>query len=564
MLQIVTQTGPVGAALSGWRRISLENLVFREAVDLADSISQAAVTFKNCKFVSPEVSLDLARGTARNLRFLSCQFVGTARLDALVLTSDLLFEDCFFGSELVLNGAQVAGRVHLSECHIWRDLAMDGIHVVGPIALDGVYASTILARHLFAEAPLSVRRSVFGWGHAVRDSSNTTPVGMLFDLARVESTLFLGPGLQVSGAAVISGLRCNGSVLIDGLSCSHGLRGQRAKVDGAISIQNSHVAAGLELAASQCERIEVRDTDIGAEPGAGMRALTGDGLEIATDLRLGPGLRAAGEVRLLGSSVGGQLHLVGHVGESAYVNAESVSVADATFLDVIDPKSQYHFARADLGTVTVDFANLPQICLTRATYVAITNDAGDVLPAALAMRLLASNFGSFSTSPYRYMAAQMRAHGDPAGARVLAIGGEDALRARASRLRRYLGWIPKYVSGYGYDPVRALWTLIGLVIASSIVFGALYNGEVFWMPVWSVDSNEQFGSTTDRGLFNPVAFAFAALLPGSEWLTSWQPVSVLAEVVTLAVRLAGWIVATILIAGITTRLVRSDIDGRAP
>jgi hypothetical protein len=165
-----------------------------------------------------------------------------------------------------------------------------------------------------------------------------------------------------------------------------------------------------------------------------------------------------------------------------------------------------------------------------------------VLPASRRLAWLQRAGDSHHPQPYEHLAEHYRQLGQDDDARAVLLA-RQRLRRRSLRLpARLWGYLEDATVGYGYRPGRALVWLLALTAVVAVVF--------LITPPRPIQPNHPG--------FQPAAYALDLILPildlGQE--KAFVPVGA-TQWIAWTSALAGWLLATTVIAGITRRLVRS-------
>jgi len=557
--QIMTLSGPVGAALGDWRRIRLAGLSVVGCLDLVDQTCSVAVEFQACSFDDSSRSVDFSKSRVREMSFWGCEFTGPATFEAVEVASDLTFLECWFQEGAFLLRARVEGDLKFRRCMAHSSdapiaLTVDASIIGGLFEVSETRAQGLAARH--------TRFDTKAW---VIDSSFGGDQPLSFEMSRFANDLQLGPRLTVEGCIRIPGIDAGYTVILAGVTA--GLPGalsvfaQRARIGGGLSVTNSVFHGPIEIAGSTVERLEISNTTV-TTPVTAVAAIAADGIHCGEDIRIGPAARVNGEFRILSSTVGGQLIFVEPVEanrQRLWINAQDIRVGSTVFLEEMHARSQISLAASDLGGVVLDPGNPPKVDLAGAKFAFVNDIDGRALSGQQAVAVIRNSFSHFSIAPYRQFAKWLGAEGDDAGVRLVSIAGErDALKKK-SWWRKILGSVFGATVGFGYDPIRAVYWLIGVILIATAGFAILYDGTLFGIVIVAAHFPDGFrnmdaGSTV---LFNPLTYAASAVLPaGGDILTSWRPATTAAELATLGFRAFGWILATAVLAGVAARVRR--------
>jgi hypothetical protein len=559
--QIVSRTGPIGSVIPPWKRILIEGISVLETLDMTDVGIEIGVTFSQCSFLNPDESVNLTRTRFGRLMIVDCHFVGRFIADNIAVETDFLLVRCWIQSTLRVHQGAVKGNTVLDGVRVERSdqnaVILDGSSFSGFMTVIGCSVwGGLVARHATLASAVDIRQSVMG------DASNEPALNL--DMSNALSNVTVGPQFIARGAVRMAAAFVGGTLTFQGVdiraSGADSMVLDRLRAAGGLTLHGASKLSGhLRLGGASMERLEIKDIEIvvaGPEP----VSLTADGLTIVHDIRIGPGFATRGEMRFLGTKAGGQFLFFEPdpaMRKPLLINAEGMALGGGMFIEEIHPRSQLMLANARLDAITLNTSHPPRMELLRAEYGYIGDDEGAVITPAQAEQLLSAPLVKFSIAPYRAMAVLYSSLGRDADASRINISGERRAWELRRPLARVWGLILRGTVGYGYTPLSALYWLGALLLLGTTVFGAMYNGELFWIPVWTVISADQFADGQDGGLFNPLTYAVAALVPGgNEWLTGWTPVSTAAEMVTLGGRVLGWTLATAVVAGVARRLTR--------
>ena len=418
------------------------------------------------------------------------------------LTADRLTVD----GSLLLDSAKVTGEVRLL-----------GAHVGGQFACAGATLSNSGGRALNADR-LTVDGSLFLDGAKVTGEVRLlgAHVGGQFACA--------GATLSNSGGRALNadGLTVDGSLLLDG-----------AKVTGEVRLLGAHVGGQLACAGATLSN-------------SGGEALTADRLTVDGSLFLDSAV-VTGEVRLLGAHVGGQLACVGatlsNPGGRA-LDLERALVAGPVYMRPARFDGSIDLTAARVGGWYDDRRTWPAaLKLEGFVYEAIGPPA--VTPKQR-LGWLRRHQDGYLPQPYEQLASVYRQAGNDQAARTVVIAKQQARRAHARRWwvrapSRAWSFILRWTIGYGYRPALALPYLAGLFVIGWVVFGHAYPTEL--RPAKS--GPEQPG-------FNPARYTLDLLLPVANLhqRDAFVPHGYAAWW-AFGLTLAGWLLAAIVVAGLT-------------
>jgi hypothetical protein len=492
------------------------------------------VSFEDCVF-EEEVCLDEAIVPA--LRLVGCEL---PRLSArnLQARGDLVVEHAT-AHQVVVEGAQVGGRLRLSATRlsgdpslnaagvrVGRDLIADGCAALGPVYLTGARI----------DGTIEFRGATFdGLGGAALDA-NAIRVGgdVRFYGGCVAHGVVWLTGADIEGRLWLSGARlcsAEGSALVaeslhvgQAMFCNEGFR-----AGGEVRLVGARIGGPLSL----------EDAELVHPDGWALNAW---GIEIAMGLWCG-GLVADGDIRLANARVRGPLTLE-WAKRIASLDLERANVDELTLPLWPRPTGVVTLRGARAGQFNDFWSAHPdhryKVVLRDFAYDSLEGPSSDV---SSRLDWLAHAVDGFSPGAYDRLATVLRAAGREEDAREVSIARECARRATLHRARRPASRFLAATVGYGYRPWRAFGWLATVVVAGWCLFGLVWR-----------DNVEPAGRAPD---FHPLLFSLDAVLPvvqlgqdarfsvmgAAQW---WYAFSVL----------AGWVLATVLVAALTARLVR--------
>jgi hypothetical protein len=460
-----------------------------------------------------------------------------------------------------LNGFRVQGELRLLGAHISGQLALDGAHLVNPdrTVLDVQHArigGAMYCRHAF----------------------------------RAEG------GLRLLGVRVAGQLELNNAQLInpgsDALCADHaqieeGMDCDGLQVTGGLSLMGARIGGQFNLSGAQL-------TNTGGE------ALTADGAHIDADLFCRDGFRAEGEVRILGAYIGGQLDFTGETriinSAGDALNAERAQIVQdvlcgenfAAFGLVclagiqVGGMLDLHGVRVktpgqvalDLRRAHVAYATLPTVFvpdglidLTNARVTHLSDDWPRMPYAAridgldyetlspldqdVIARLtwLASADGRFLPQPYEHLAAVLRRGGRDNDARLVAIAKERERRSEFGIAGRVASRFLDATVAFGYKPGRGVLLLGLLAFVGWPIFASAYASHNFV----AVHQNAQLVPH-----FHAWLYSLDSVLPVVDLgeRNYWAPEGLALYWKTFSI-IAGWVLVTVIIGTVTTRLIRN-------
>lgn len=366
---------------------------------------------------------------------------------------------------------------------------------------------------------------------------------------------------ELDSAITLDNLVAKSDILLSRLTLSSRLCIQSARVNGWLSIQDSVIETdsptAISIQSSNCEN------------GLLVRGIS---TEAGLDLS---------RVHLRGTS---EIVVTPKDGEVSSATSVDIVAGHIDWL-IIETRDGSRVAlvaaRARIGRL--ELASPENIVLVSAVGWSIESVFGDLLQdKKAAIHLLnsipyARQSSSFTAQPWMAMASTMESVGEPNRARMI--------RFRAA-LHGMLAapWYSKYTSrlahglliGFGYYPlIAALWiaaaffVTLALVSANSTVFFPtdlrvvdLVTSSGFtrsWLSAPGADHSVDQAMALAYPPFNPVLYAVDIAIPAANTgqSSAWRPVSSSPLVWTLTgIRAASWILAALLIAGVTGLLKR--------
>ncbi|WOX09186.1 hypothetical protein [Streptomyces sp. N50] len=345
-----------------------------------------------------------------------------------------------------------------------------------------------------------------------------------------------GGGISLFGATIGGQWWFNGATVRN--HAGWAVSAPSVRVGGGIYANGMSAHGGINLfAATVGESIELSGCTLTSH---GDHALRAPGVRVEADLNLDVGATITSGISLPRAEIKGTLQL-----------SDSTFAADASTIDL---------QHAVVGVLDMMSTNTrPLACDLRAATIGRIHDSPTAWPPRIeldgltyqglrpllpATQRLAWLDRSAECSPHAYerLATYYRQLGHDDDARTVQLARHRKRRNSARLPDRFWGYFEDLTVGYGYRPSRALVWLFALTTLVAIVFAAVPPQPV----------------RTDGPAFQPVAFALDVILPildlGQERAfapsgnTAW---------VAWAGAIAGWLLATTVIAGVTRRLSRS-------
>lgn len=270
-----------------------------------------------------------------------------------------------------------------------------------------------------------------------------------------------------------------------------------------------HPQVGLDLYDTAiCSTLDLPGATLDSPDGLALRAR---GLSVAFDAQLSDELTVTGGLDFSGAALGGALDLSG-----AHLVAAAVMMTNST-----------------VGTLRGHPAEAPASWdLTGFAYAALD----PYRPATVALRWIGSTKRSYHPQPYEQLAKYYRSLGHDDQARSVQLV-KQRRRRRGLRLpARVWGHVQDVALGYGYRPGRALLWLVAMVTAMATYFAV----------------HPPHAASASAPRFQPVIYAVDILIPvlNLGLKNAYVPTGA-GQWIAWAGVLAGWILATTVIAAIT-------------
>jgi len=472
----------------------------------------------------------------------------------LQVSLDMHCQDLQSSGEVRLAGAQIAGALWLSGAELENAhgpaLGGDGLRIEG--GMFGRPRFVACGEVRLVGAHIGTALSLDG-----AQLINPTGSALSADRLQVDGAMFCQAGFASLGEISLAGAHIFGQFSLDGARLSNpgrlALVCDRLEVDasvfcregfrarGEVRLRNAHVAGTLSFGDARLANIRGP-------------ALNGDGLHVDGAL-LCRGMRARGQIRLVGGRVGTDLafadaELGAPDNDEPLLELSGVETA-ALWLPTSQSSGVIDLTGARVGTLsdpvwpsTAKTKRRPyRPRLTGFTYESLAPGTDD-----LAARLdwIKHAEGGFSPHAYDQLEAALRRAGREKDAREVAIAKR---RRRRKKLPRHAAAWDTFVDvtvGYGYRTWRSAYALLGVIVVGWLVFA-------------SASWDHLRATKPDRELpdFEPWLYSLDSVLPvlnlGQE--AAWTPTGAAQNWYVFSV-VAGWILATAMIAAVTAGLAR--------
>ncbi|WP_157851623.1 hypothetical protein [Streptomyces monomycini] len=401
-------------------------------------------------------------------------------------------------------GFTAHGGVNVYGASVGAGFDLDGARLVNSRGF------ALRAPNLVVASDLTCRNAVFMGGVNVFGAE----VGGQFWLNATRLTNTDGWALNAPNVKVGGGLYSRGGMV----------------AEGGVNLYGARIGAGVEL---QGGRLVNRRS----------AALRAPHMTVAGDLTCGDGFSAVGGVELSGCRVEGRLSFRGADLSDAEPGALTCTDAQvrAFFLDRLrSAPGVVSLSGTTVEVIHDDGGFQPEhLDLDRARYVVLT----PYRPARERITWIRRGRTGYQPWCYEQLAAYYRRIGHDEDARTVLLAKQRHRRETLRLPAKLWGHLQDVTVGYGYRPLRALGWL-GSGIAATAVFFAIHPPK----------------RATEEGAphFSAPAYAADVFLPvldlGQQRAFTPQGVG---QWVAWAAVLAGWVLATTVIAGVTRNVVRA-------
>ena len=431
----------------------------------------------------------------------------------MVVAGETRMHNSRIGASMVLAGATLdnPGGVALSA---------GGLSAAGGLFLNESFSATGEIRLIGASLAANLTVS----GAAIRNPGGTT-----LNLDRATLGVFRGDGLVSEGQVSLTGARVASDFDLKGARLSAGgarlaLAADGASVDGALVLARMDVDGEIRLRTVQvAQRVLLLDSRL-ANPGRTTLRLSR--AKVAADVFCDR-MTSAGEVRVAGASVGGELSFKG-----ARIRNGTGTALDAAGLDA--GELSLRLAEPAEGLVDLRHARVRIFRDDPGTWPSSLSIGGmtyDALEPSISARhrlqWLARDPHGHQPQPYEQLAAHYVAVGQPAEARHVMYARERIVRHGKTLMPRTWSLLQDVTIGYGYQPWRAVAWLAVLLIAGSITFAvepplpfAQSNAPHFNPVIYTLDLLLPVVDLGQKHAFNPVGAEqwFSYLLMAAGWV----------------------------------------------
>jgi hypothetical protein len=458
-------------------------------------------TWSTARTVPAELLVELLTtkpddGRARAVKLRGARITGPLDLEAATLASPLLLRACYLDEPVNLQEAQ-APAVRLPGCHL-PALNAERMEVRGNLELNVGFTAygevTLRGAHIGGEL-------LFGGATLLNPD---------------------GVALDADGLLVDQSMRCH----------------RRFCARGEVHLRSAHIGGVFT-----CNSAEL------LKPNG--RALWADGLTVGGGAFFMKRFRAEGEIRLLGAQISSQLNFLdATLSHPNHVGAMALQLqgtrADELWLRLAEaPDGVVSLINVRVGTCYDSKATWPE----RLYLNGFVYDKLQAVPEVGTddrLAWLERDQDGYIPQLYEQLATVYRNAGDEEAARRVAI-------AKLHRRQQTLNWPGKlwnstlhWLVGYGYRTWQAVVWLLVLLVVGTIAFAAAH-------PVQLTPAK----TPEELPAFNPAIYTLDVLLPivDLDQQNAWLPHG-MARWVAWGLILAGWVLTTAVVAGLTGLLKR--------
>ena len=466
---------------------------------------------------------------------------------ALLANSLTVDHDAYFG-----DGITVDGGIALADARIGGNLVLREASLINP-GRAALYADRLTVDQdmrcgegFSAQGEVRLPGAHIGGQLTFAGAILTNPEGtaLYADQLTVGLNLKCGTGFSAQGEVRLPGAHIGGQLTFAGATFTNpegtaltadgltvGLDVQcrdRFSAQGEVRLPGAHIGMNLSLNEGRLANL-------------GKTALLADKLTVGQDMFCADGFTATGEIRLLGASIGASLDLA----NAKLTNPPGLALGleeaciKTLRLPRQRPDGEIDLTNAKVGILADDPGSWPAVLHLRGfSYDSFENQN---VSTHVRLKWLKRHPGRFTPQVYDQLAAAYQRAGDEPAARKVAVA-KQWHRRRAFNPLNLLWYI---TVGYGYRTWLAGIWLVGLVALGTWIFREAYPAHMM-----AISSNAP--------PFHAPVYALDILLPviGLGEKTAWQPRGSVYLYWSWALTVAGWVLATAVVAGLTGILKR--------
>ena len=355
--------------------------------------------------------------------------------------------------------------------------------------------------------------------------------------------------------------------------------GPHFRSEGEVRLLGAYVEGDVDCGGAIFNNPLVRHTT-----GSG-HALSAHGITVKGNVFVRAGLSSSGEVSFSGSSIEGNLEATSAHFEGE-LNLEAATIKGSLMLSDVVHAQEYHLTltNASVGALADQPASWPQpgnLLLDGLAYERFSGPAPKDCKSRIRWLALQK---PFLPQPYRQVAKVLKAEGEAAGSVEILYDMERHVRSRDHRWWRthLVNPVLRSTVGYGYYPARTFWWLAAFILLGFALYSTAYREggivptdkdayvifkdaqqfpahyERFHALIYSVENSLPFVKLgqVDRWQPDPRPQRFVWRVPLARF-SIWLSFSGLLRWYQWLQILAGWVLGTLFIAGITG-IIRKD------
>jgi hypothetical protein len=492
----------------------VEGALITGVLDLRHVRLDLPVTMKNCRFTG---RIDLTEARVASISLSGSHFPSVVGY-GLRVDGDADFSGCQAG-QIDIFAARISGRVWLAGAELGGTGSGRALNAPDLTVAGGMYC-----RGLRAVGGVNLFGAVVGSGLELDGAvlSNQAGLALRAPGLSVKADMSCGNGFTATGGMDMFGAQIGGQLWLNDARLDKGdreyaLNAPQISVSGGLYCNGQFVATGMInlFGAAVGATMEFDGATLTNPAGICLRA---PGLTVKSSLSFTGGFTARGDINLAGSQVSGEMQ----------------------FSETILSDSTVDLRGAHIGELHAVPTCLPgRLFLNGLTYTGLQ----PYLPAAQRLETLCRDEDGYHPQPYEQLAVYYRALGYDEQARAVLPAKQRRRREGLPLAGKAWGYLQDAAVGYGYRPTRALIWLVVLIALTAGYFSA-------YPPHSSADPA--------YAQFQPVIYAFYAVVPVLNiGQPNPYPASAAGQWMVLIAQVAGWTLATTVIAGITRAISRN-------
>jgi hypothetical protein len=394
------------------------------------------------------------------IKIYGAKIVGGLNLKTLVVPFPLTLDHCAVPEEAILNSLEISGLDFGSS---WMGpIAADGIRVKGDISLNSGFHSKGEVRLAGAQIGGALDCSAGKFLNPKKKDDEASGAALRADGISIGGDLSLNSGFRSEGEISIIGAQIGGD-----LDCAEGefINPIQKDIEGsgqAVTADGISIKGSVFLKSSRFEGgVRLLDARIGAtvecDHGEFINP-AGEALNlkraiVTGDVFLEDEFRADGNVSLRGARIEGDLYC-----RKGDFTKTDLSLQEASARSIYDADNRWpERGRLHLNGFIYGLAD-PRDADTRLRWLALQPEQ------------------PFFSQPYLQLAKVLTEAGDESGRIKVLVAMKDqewTIHKRGLAVQ-FWRWPFKLIAGYGYDPLRALWEILGLSAFGWIIYRRSY------------------------------------------------------------------------------------------